>query len=184
MCYKSTVLYPLWPLLISKWLPIAKICLHILFVLIKTNILKKKLLKLDLKKRSYDFGWCPLSTPYISETVRATSKPLPLYQNVFLYRMQRKKPRQNPIKNKHSMSKIMKVPFFGPFNPFSDTDERSRSKPWKGISACHKQPTYQISWKKSKGFYWFPCLQEKITDRQTDKVITIGHPTRGALINE
>ena len=64
---------------------------------------------------------------------------------------------------------------------FTDTDGRSWSKPWKGTYACLKQPTGQISWKKSKWFYTFPCLQG--TDNgQT--VITIGHPHLDSGPNE
>ena len=89
-----------------------------------------------------------------------------LPKGVFI-RNPKKKTASKSDKNKLSMYKIVNLPFLDVLPQFMDTDRRSRSKPWKGTSACHKQPACQISWKKSKGFYTFPCLQE-IDNGQTD----------------
>ena len=60
---KSTVFWPLLPLFIPKWLPIAEIHWHILFVLIKTNILKKKFFTIELKIKKLRFWVMPLFHP-------------------------------------------------------------------------------------------------------------------------
>ena len=103
----------IWPLKIIKWLPITTINWHILFVLIKTNTLKNKFVKIGhvgCKIKSYDFVPLALLDPLYLGNGKSYFKFVGTLLKDISIRNLKKKTASKLDKHEHSTPKIMTIP--------------------------------------------------------------------------